>query len=187
MPSVGMTFNFRQTADMIRSLSNPIDKMGKALVNRGALDATLAESRAFLIKRISGQLGRSQGDVAQCIRTTGNSIVVEDSVRSLAQDIESRVGQGLITRQGKTRISWKAARVVTFGDGEGMIAYYAKGHRPRARNPRKFGQKGNAYIKYAVTVDQAANAIMQPKAREGFIEFVQTEYEKQLNRALEHG
>jgi hypothetical protein len=150
------------------------------------LHNTLIDARETLAKHISGQIGRPLTDVKNCITIQRTSLVVVDEPRTLASDIVSTTGRGLITRQGKRQIRWRSARVVSFGSGVGMIAYYAKGHRPKQRNPRQFGDR-NAYLKYAVTVDQAATAIIDENAPEHFIQSIQSDYEKRLNRVFQNG
>jgi hypothetical protein len=186
MSAFGINFTVKKSDKLLNKVVAWFRRIITGVSDETIIKNVLEDSKKTLAKHISNQIGRSVTDVSSTIFIQRNSIIVEDEPRSLATAITATTGRGLITRQGKRQITWKAARVVKFDSGTGMIAYYAKGHKPRQRNPRKFGEKGNAYIKYAVTTDQAASAIAKPNAPEKFLESVTKDFEKKLYRVLSY-
>ena len=186
MAIIDIKVNYTKMNKVLRE----IEEISDLATNRGNAGKAIMykvteDTCEYIAGKVAKQIGVTYAYAMDCMQISNSgtkyNIRVTDDPMSQVEYVTSYwQGGAFKIKQGKTRITYKNARIVTFGAEEGLIAYYGKGARQKQRNPRKFGTKGNAYIKYAVTVDKAVKAITEPDAPERVGEYITNAYKDEM-------
>jgi hypothetical protein len=184
---INIKTNFTQVRNTLRALGE-VDDLAN---NRGAagqaiMRDTMGAVVNYLAFNTSEQIGVSQSYAKSCMDVQKNGtryvIHIEDFATSEAEyAIVQRAGGAAMVKQGNHSKTYPHARVVDIAGEDGLIVYYAKGVQPKQRNPRRFGTVGNAYLKYAVTVDQAVGQMTSPDSPENVGALITDLYQEHLN------